>query len=85
MFLKIYKHSFLASLRTIFPLLIIQPILGIIGGVLSKLAVVFKKNLHLVSVFTSVSSIPVKSSSTSTVTPPTRSLYTGTPSMVTDR
>ena len=59
MFLKIYKHSFLASFRTIFPLLIIQPILGIIGGVLSKLADVFKENLHLASVFASVSSILV--------------------------
>ena len=57
MFLKIYKHSFLSSLKTILPLLIIQPSLGVIGGILSKLSVIFKDNLHLATALASISSM----------------------------
>lgn len=57
MFLKIYKHSFLAPLKTLIPLIIIHLCEGIIGGVSARVLPAFEENVMLYTMFTTLSSL----------------------------
>lgn len=57
MFLKIYRHSFLAPLKTLIPIFIIHLVLSILGGISFKITTSLKENLPLATLFSVISAL----------------------------